>query len=257
MHILKHVTLAVQKKITTDPSGGFMSEKFSERLRRLGFGSYAEYLHSAHWADFKARYRSSGMKVTCDVCQERGVQLHHRTYIRLGNELLTDVIPLCREHHEAVHAWLKDSGRIFVEYTHEAVAFLTGQTVVKPAKVQDDYPARKKKRKKHKKGNVSKPQLVKVTGGDGKVSKTPLPEDGVPNARPSNWSVELYERFIELFPKINRAKAFNVWKSNDLLSARYFIRVASGVIQKVPRKKKPKPTTTKKGQWRSAIFRHV
>lgn len=31
--------------------------------------------------------------------------LHHRTYVRLGCERLRDLVPLCRRHHEALHAY--------------------------------------------------------------------------------------------------------------------------------------------------------
>lgn len=74
--------------------------------------------------------------MTCAVCNRNPVQLHHHTYVRLGCEELDDVTPLCRPHHEGVHEWLKQSGRIFVEFTHEAVGFLSGTFTpqVRPAR---------------------------------------------------------------------------------------------------------------------------
>jgi len=51
----------------------------------------------------KTRYRRSKLRQTCRVCADPNVDLHHRTYIRLGDEKMTDLEPLCREHHEAVH----------------------------------------------------------------------------------------------------------------------------------------------------------
>src|SRR5690348_9129199 len=95
--------------------------KFQERLRSVGFSSYADYLKSDHWREFKVKYRASGASVWCAVCGGGGIQLHHHTYERLGCELPTDVTPLCRGHHEAVHEWLKVRGR-GVGHTAQAVS---------------------------------------------------------------------------------------------------------------------------------------
>ena len=39
------------------------------------------------------------------------MQLHHHTYDRVGgSELLTDLRPLCDDHHSAVHAYQKHHG---------------------------------------------------------------------------------------------------------------------------------------------------
>lgn len=98
---------------------------FRERLSRLGHATYAQYLASDHWARFKARYRESGSPLACRVCGGGRVQLHHRTYRRLGQERNADVVPLCREHHVAVHEWLSERNAC-VSRTGEAVAFLKG-----------------------------------------------------------------------------------------------------------------------------------
>jgi hypothetical protein len=40
----------------------------------------------------------------CQVCGAKQVDLHHRNYKRIGGkEHLSDLVPLCREHHEQVH----------------------------------------------------------------------------------------------------------------------------------------------------------
>ncbi len=104
--------------------------RFADNLRRLGFATYGEYLASPHWLAFRERYRASGASMKCAVCGVGRIQLHHHTYERLGAESLEDVTPLCRPHHEAVHAWLKSSGKIFVKFTHVAIAELSGKPVV-------------------------------------------------------------------------------------------------------------------------------
>jgi hypothetical protein len=73
-------------------------------LTRAGFGSLREYyLESAQWRAVKARYRRSRLPQKCVVCFDPNVDLHHRTYKRLGAERLTDLEPLCREHHDQLH----------------------------------------------------------------------------------------------------------------------------------------------------------
>jgi hypothetical protein len=63
---------------------------------------YRRYLRSAHWRDVKKRYRASKFPQSC-FCGETRVDLHHRTYKRLGRERLSDLVPLCRKHHDEVH----------------------------------------------------------------------------------------------------------------------------------------------------------
>jgi hypothetical protein len=64
---------------------------------------YHEYLLSEQWAEKTApvRRRLNGM---CECCNMRfGSEVHHRTYVRLFNELPEDLIHLCGQCHEAVH----------------------------------------------------------------------------------------------------------------------------------------------------------
>jgi len=64
---------------------------------------YADYIWSAEWAEVKRRYRASKLPQKCVVCGSSHVDLHHRSYRRLGAERLNDLVPLCREHHMIVH----------------------------------------------------------------------------------------------------------------------------------------------------------
>lgn len=74
----------------------------ARRLSELGL-SYKEYLASDHWKAVRARYYRTRSK-ECWVCGEKnGVDLHHMTYDRLGAEKLSDLAPLCREHHGEFH----------------------------------------------------------------------------------------------------------------------------------------------------------
>ena len=54
--------------------------------------------------DARERYRASGRSRTCHVCGASDViELHHRSYARLGGETLDDLVPLCDDHHDEVH----------------------------------------------------------------------------------------------------------------------------------------------------------
>jgi hypothetical protein len=75
-------------------------------LRKLGYDNYMAYLLSPEWASVRERYRTSEsnkLPQKCVVCSDSHFDLHHRTYKRLGAELLSDLVPLCRLHHEELH----------------------------------------------------------------------------------------------------------------------------------------------------------
>jgi len=54
-----------------------------------------EYLQSKHWRDFTRRWKKSHLPHACLGCLSNKIELHHVTYVRLGNENLNDVVPLC------------------------------------------------------------------------------------------------------------------------------------------------------------------
>ena len=98
-----------------------MSKAFFARLKDLGFSSYADYLRSRHWMEFRKRfYRSNRIKkmvalrgnIFCEFCcgSDVPLELHHRTYKRLGRELNYDVVLLCRNCHQTIHQNCKKVG---------------------------------------------------------------------------------------------------------------------------------------------------
>lgn len=73
-------------------------------MKRRIDSDYAVYLRSGHWQEVKRRYRATRkLPQTCVVCGNQRVDLHHLTYRRIGRERLTDLVPLCREHHDEAH----------------------------------------------------------------------------------------------------------------------------------------------------------
>lgn len=70
---------------------------------------YQDYLKSEHWQDVRRRYCASKLhKGGCYICGSHfNLNLHHKTYTRLGNERLNDLIYLCNPCHERLHKKLK------------------------------------------------------------------------------------------------------------------------------------------------------
>lgn len=92
---------------------GKNSQVRREQLIELGHSTYRDYLKSDHWAELKKRFYASkfvrralfGMP-RCFACCRFGLQMevHHRTYKRLGNERLQDLALLREDCHEMAHA---------------------------------------------------------------------------------------------------------------------------------------------------------
>jgi hypothetical protein len=79
------------------------AESLNRKARALGYSSYSNYLKSSHWKDIRERQiREVGYE--CGACPSRvALQLHHKTYQRLGAELVTDLEWLCDLCHKKTH----------------------------------------------------------------------------------------------------------------------------------------------------------
>jgi hypothetical protein len=66
--------------------------------------AYRDYLQTAHWELTRAAALERA-KHRCQLCNglKGGLNVHHRTYERLGNELPEDLIVLCRDCHTIFH----------------------------------------------------------------------------------------------------------------------------------------------------------
>lgn len=92
-------------------------ESREARLKELGHKDYNAYLSSAAWRSLKARYRASDLVQDCGLCSESdGLDMHHMTYERVGEEELSDLIPLCRNCHRMVHV-LEERGEIGLDFS--------------------------------------------------------------------------------------------------------------------------------------------
>ena len=75
----------------------------SDRLKKLGYGRYAHYLTSPHWQKLKKAFWKANKRACATCGHEKGLNIHHKTYVRLGCERLTDLVALCAVCHRDTH----------------------------------------------------------------------------------------------------------------------------------------------------------
>lgn len=73
--------------------------KVPELLREM---PYAEYLLTTHWR-LKREEAIAHYGDSCVLCGDGPVQVHHRTYERRGDELVSDLVVLCADCHRSYH----------------------------------------------------------------------------------------------------------------------------------------------------------
>ncbi len=71
--------------------------------RRAARDRYKKYINSRNWWAKRDQFLAAGFPAHCIVCRARRFHLHHMTYERFGCERLTDLVPLCEEHHDRLH----------------------------------------------------------------------------------------------------------------------------------------------------------
>lgn len=75
----------------------------SEFMAKVFPVDYHKYLKSARWkAKAKAARKRAGYR--CQLCNSQApLEVHHRTYERLGYERADDLIALCSSCHQSFH----------------------------------------------------------------------------------------------------------------------------------------------------------
>jgi hypothetical protein len=111
-------------------------------LKGLGYRDYKAYLKSPHWFDVRRAYQESDLPQRC-MCGSEEVQYHHLTYERIGAERLTDLMPLCRQCHQMVHA-LERRGEIGLNFegfedAQRAMRYRLETTAIR-ARAEDEAP---------------------------------------------------------------------------------------------------------------------
>jgi 5-methylcytosine-specific restriction endonuclease McrA len=80
-----------------------------DRLEQLRSMSYKDYLRTPEWRQARAAaILRAGECCSLDVTHTQGLEVHHRTYERLGEELAADLTVLCQSCHRLHH---KEHGR--------------------------------------------------------------------------------------------------------------------------------------------------
>jgi hypothetical protein len=75
-----------------------------ERLDELRAMPYRLYLRTPEWKRTRAAaLLRAGNACSLDVTHTENLEVHHRTYERLGEELVTDLVVLCHSCHELHH----------------------------------------------------------------------------------------------------------------------------------------------------------
>jgi len=65
--------------------------------------AYSWYLGTAFWRE-RREHALKRANHTCEKCKERRAsEVHHVTYLRVFNEMPTDLVALCRQCHEQMH----------------------------------------------------------------------------------------------------------------------------------------------------------
>lgn len=78
-----------------------------EKTQRL---DYHEYIASPEWIKKSGEEKKKNPK--CSFCNRiRVLHVHHRTYVRLGNEIPGDLVVLCDECHKIFHQFYEYDGR--------------------------------------------------------------------------------------------------------------------------------------------------
>ena len=91
-----------EKLFSLKPKQSYQFKK--NKLYKLGYKNYKDYLLSRHWIDFRSVCKQN-KQYKCYMCQSKikKLILHHLTYERLGNENLSDVVFMCHDCHTDVH----------------------------------------------------------------------------------------------------------------------------------------------------------
>lgn len=67
---------------------------------------YKNYLRGKHWKTFRKRMKRE-KKYECYICgTKHKLQLHHRSYSKLGEESKNQMLWVCQFHHSLIHKTL-------------------------------------------------------------------------------------------------------------------------------------------------------
>lgn len=84
---------------------------------------YEAYIRSPEWQDRRRQFfLANKQRRFCSGCGGiRRIQVHHVSYVRLGNERDLDLVSVCERCHVAVHAYHHEHGGTLREATFQAL----------------------------------------------------------------------------------------------------------------------------------------
>lgn len=95
--------LAGAARESVEPAAG--AQAIGDRLAQLRAMPYTEYLRTPEWRRARAAALvRAGYSCSLDITHDTDLEVHHRTYERLGAELASDLVVLCRRCHRLHHA---------------------------------------------------------------------------------------------------------------------------------------------------------
>ena len=72
---------------------------------------YKDYLQSPEWKQKAEREKEKNPN--CSLCNRKGVlHVHHRTYVRCGDEREGDLVVLCADCHKMFHNFYEYDGKV-------------------------------------------------------------------------------------------------------------------------------------------------
>lgn len=119
----------------------------------MGKNAYSDYMKSPEWSERKKKYFLNHER-KCRACYSKSyIEVHHKTYARLGQERDQDLVALCRRCHRSLHAEQKRTGENLWKNTESFIKkkrlrIKKSQTV----KTQPSY--RRSKNDKNKTSNI-------------------------------------------------------------------------------------------------------
>lgn len=105
------------------------SSKQKKAPRPLKPQDYVSYINSKKWNKRRRLYFALNGN-TCAICGSRErLNLHHKTYARLGCELDIDLVPLCGDHHDEFHEVQGKTTKDMVSATDQFIEYKKGNYI--------------------------------------------------------------------------------------------------------------------------------
>lgn len=74
----------------------------------LGFVRLEEYERSEDYLARRDQIWLAQGRPGCFICGRTDVQMHHRSYARLGDEAISDLVALCEDHHYEIERRIRN-----------------------------------------------------------------------------------------------------------------------------------------------------